>query len=323
MKYTASSHQGQWFVTGPNQYMVRTGYGHLGERYANVAMRAWNRVQVEKDLLSTVCDDKHRFLKGAGDVWSVVWGQQSIITTGSGKRGEYHAKMLTFIANGQANQAKWYHDSVIPRVLYVWGGSPLIDESLSDYAGNPIAEALADVLHPDHTAAGHFIWKYAVHPNLTSVNSREAMTRRAKELLDAARDYTSVAEVDSVAAMSVAHASAMLAVDWPALWGTQWWAPSEAMPVELQEDFVFPGPLPIHTAHANWVDVSVDLVDNDLPAVSFKNGMSSYPYEHQRELWERMEERLGARARLEIKSYPSVVDKNPVKPTTGEFDGSP
>ena len=162
-RYTAYDHHGQWFVKGPDDYLLRAGYGFKGKQLASLAVYAWDvlrRVKAEDvtDQLPTLNSYRSHYDTDNG-TWSVHGPEGTRMPTGSGKRGEYHAKMLSFVGNGYRKQAHWYHNAVYPRAVYVLRNTVLLDVSPLDYPGNPLIAALADPANPEHFEAHQHLYR--------------------------------------------------------------------------------------------------------------------------------------------------------------------
>ena len=163
VRYTAYDHHGQWFVKGPDDYLLRAGYGFKGKQLAGLAVYAWDSLRHVKaddvtDQLPTMNIYRSHYDTDNG-TWSVHGPEGTRMPTGSGKRGEYHAKMLSFVGNGYRKQAHWYHNAVYPRAVYVLRNTVLLDVSPLDYPGNPLIAALADPANPEHGAAHQHMYR--------------------------------------------------------------------------------------------------------------------------------------------------------------------
>lgn len=162
-RYTAYDHHGQWFVKGPDDYLLRAGYGFKGKQLASLAVYAWDALRHVKaddvtDQLPALNSYRSHYDTDTG-TWSVHGPEGTRMPTGSGKRGEYHAKMLAFVGNGYRKQAHWYHNTVYPRAVYVQWNTVLLDVSTLDYPGNPLIAALADPANPEHFEAYQHLYR--------------------------------------------------------------------------------------------------------------------------------------------------------------------
>ena len=207
MKYTINEHQGQWFIQGPNGYVVRTGYGDRGRRYATFAQHVWNfddfddRIRTSSRLQNADHTQQHRAVQSSEGLWSVLWGLDPVIVTGTGKRGEYHARMLSYCANGLFGQASWYHESSEYGRTYVRyalpSGHVLLDVDLDDYDDNVFVRALSTGSGPAYDLAKALIDRKVLdryHDILVGPDEIDEMRIHMQSLLARTYAYNTIEE---------------------------------------------------------------------------------------------------------------------------------